>query len=260
MRVFVLLAVAVLAVLSCAQAPVRPEYEQYWTRASIAIHAATVLCQQRGIPAKYANFESKYRGSGSFEAQNTLSLISCLTYTVSPHEYQILHVFDLCEQSEEVASLRRLVQEDFRPEYTLGCPPDAPTDLPPSPVERAFDAMDAACLADGAKLFRLEWSRRDEFVVGIVCVIKQPESGFNALGVQTVTSSVLHVCDAHEDKTHLREALSSLKEFPIDCSKHESIAGIEARERGRQKVRLCLEQNLAEPERCGVVPGTELLP
>jgi hypothetical protein len=131
--------------------------------------------------------------------------------------------------------------------------------MPSTPVARAFDAMEAACSADRAKFHRVVWGMRNEFVIGIVCVIRLPEADPNA-PVQTVSSSVVHVCDAHEDKTHLREALSSLKEFPIDCSQREATAGIQERETGRQKTQQCLEQHPAAHEICGVVPGTELLP
>lgn len=260
MRAVLLVAGAILGMASCVQAPVRPASEQYWNREGIAVHAATLLCQKRGIPAKYSDFVSKDPKSDSYEALRTLREIHCLSDSmfVTPH-YRILRVIDLCEQSEGVASVRRLVRRDFRPDYTVGCPPDPATELQLTPVERAFDAMEAACSADRAKFERVVWGERDEFVISIECVIRLPALKPD-VHAWTVSSSMVHVCDAYEDTTHLREALISSREFPIDCSRHEATAGIEERERGRQKTRQCLKQHPAEHERCDVVPGTELLP
>jgi hypothetical protein len=194
-----------------------------------------------GIPANDAYPEAAVPGSGSDDPLTTIHSVEGR----ANRENRLLRVIDLCERSDDLSNLRRLIVKE---QYgTVGCPPEPPRDLvpPPTPVMTAIEAMEKACAAHGASLEGVGFSRRRQYVIAIDCHAVLDDT---RPGMTWYSTANLHVCDVHEDMTHHKETLSGLPGFSVDCSRRDSRVGMKERERQRE----CLKKNLNAPQRCGV--------
>jgi len=187
---------------SCASTP-----DQYLTRRSthmtsardVAFDVMHEVCTQRGVPD----------ASLALDGEDNLYVATLKCYGRQPGGGHTAPLsLDLCEKSDDVMRIRRVIEETPELEIRVKCAdPATPGPGFPPAMRAIFDAMAGACNKADSKFIRVQWTASGRWLDGLACERKRDHSVWK-----------YNICESNNTMKALRQLLTNVSKLPVSCN------------------------------------------